>query len=101
MEYKGKRFTVLGLGLSGYSAARLLIELGGAVFVSDSRTSPKLESQAKKLRALGAAVELGGHTDAVYRLADEIVISPGVSPDIDILRRALRSKPRLSIIPEI
>ena len=101
MEYKGKRFTVLGLGLSGYSAARLLIELGGAVFVSDSRTSPKLESRAKKLRALGAAVELGGHTDAVYRLADEIVISPGVSPDIDILRRALRSRPRLSIIPEI
>lgn len=101
MDYSGKKITVLGLGLSGYSAAKLLIELGASVFVSDSGSCPELEERAKELRVFGAVVELGGHSDEVFRLADEIVISPGIPPDLDILRRAIRMRPDLPIIPEI
>lgn len=101
MEYLGKRISVLGLGKSGFSAAKLLIDLGAFVFVSDGQYNHILESRADILRNLGASVELGKHTETLYRLADEIVVSPGVPMDIEILEQAANLRPSLPIIPEI
>ncbi len=72
---------VIGLGRSGVAATKLLRRAGRAVYASDSATSPALSAAAVELRALGAAVELGGH-DLLRIAASEVcVVSPGVPPD--------------------
>jgi len=101
MDYRGKKVSVLGLGKSGFASVKLLIRRGAIVLASDARACDELEFKAAILRDMGASVELGGHSEAVFRTADEIVVSPGVPQDLDILRQAMRERPRLPIIAEV
>jgi UDP-N-acetylmuramoylalanine--D-glutamate ligase len=82
----GKTISILGLGASGLAAARLALEKGGDVYVSDQRTESSVAARGAELRSLGARVELGGH--ALDRLAqsDTLVVSPGIPPDAPVLR---------------
>lgn len=85
MDVADKNVLVVGLGLSGLSAARALARLGARVRVSDSSSSPALKERAQLLESEGIAVELGGHerrgTDA-----DLAVVSPGIPPHTSYLR---------------
>ena len=83
-----KKFAVIGAGRSGRAVARLLLqgEERGDVLLSDVAPEPD-DREIEELRELGARFEFGGHTGAVLE-ADAIVISPGVPPDIPILREA-------------
>jgi len=47
---------------------------------TDSATEGKLAEAAKKLRALGADLMLGGHDAVPWDKADLVVVSPGVPP---------------------
>ena len=82
----GKTISILGLGASGLAAARLALQKGGEVYVSDQRTESSVAARGAELRGLGARVELGGH--AVDRLAqsDTLVVSPGIPPGAPVLR---------------
>ena len=44
-QLKGKKVLVVGLGKSGKAAARALNEAGAAVYVQDSKTQDKLDTQ--------------------------------------------------------
>ncbi len=79
------RIAVLGLGASGMAAARLALEKGGEVHVSDLRTEPEVAAGADELRALGADVELGAHDESRIAAADTVVVSPGIPPDAPVL----------------
>ena len=57
----GERVAVIGLAASGRAAARLALERGGNVHVSDLRTNAKTRARGDELRALGAEVDLGEH----------------------------------------
>ncbi len=81
------RFSIIGAGRSGLGAARLLLEEGMSVFVSDAGEQGTGSEGVAALREMGAQFEFGGHTDRVLD-ADAIVLSPGVPPDIPILIRA-------------
>jgi UDP-N-acetylmuramoylalanine--D-glutamate ligase len=81
----GKRVVVVGGARSGIAAALLLADRGATVTLSD--TKPALE-EAESLRARGVALELGGHTPALFRSADLIVTSPGVLWHLPILDEA-------------
>jgi UDP-N-acetylmuramoylalanine--D-glutamate ligase len=72
---------VVGLVRSGVAATRLLRQQGVPVYASDQSRSAALDRTAESLRALGAAVDLGGHDLERIRRADLIVVSPGVPPD--------------------
>ena len=73
--------TVVGGGVSGNAAARLLLSRGAVVRISDSATEDKVTQIS------GVAYELGGHTDAI--LQDEmLVLSPGVDPRHPVLAKA-------------
>jgi UDP-N-acetylmuramoylalanine--D-glutamate ligase len=75
-----KKATVIGLGRSGIAAAKLLIKNGYDVTLSDSNSSPSLETQKQALAALGINVKLG---DKFTPTTEEmIVVSPGVPWDI-------------------
>jgi len=93
-DWKGLRVVVAGLGLSGFSAADTLIELGAAVVVVDSGNGDESASRADTLRIVGAHEVLLGddHTRTLPRvdgqLADLVVASPGWPPHHPLLAAA-------------
>ncbi|MEO7366872.1 MAG: UDP-N-acetylmuramoyl-L-alanine--D-glutamate ligase [Gemmatimonadaceae bacterium] len=75
-----REVAVLGLGKSGTSAARLLLSRGSRVYASDAGTTATIEANAASLRALGAAVDVGGHDLVRIARASRAVVSPGIDP---------------------
>ena len=90
---EGRTISILGLGASGKAAAKLALDKGGNVYVSDLRTEPSVTVGATELRALGARVELGGHDLERLARADTVVVSPGIPPHAPVLE-ALRARGR-------
>jgi UDP-N-acetylmuramoylalanine--D-glutamate ligase len=84
----GKRVLVVGLGVSGFAAARALEGLGAVVRVTESLDSAAIAERARALRSEGIEVETGGHTLEALD-ADLAVISPGIPPTSPIAQ-ALR-----------
>ena len=85
---KGKQVAVIGLGASGRAAARLALQKGGEVYVSDLRIDAQAAAGGAELRALGADVETGGHD--VERLARALAfpVPDSTCPRNDESRRA-------------
>jgi len=88
MEIRDKKVTVIGAGKSGIAASELLIKNGARVFLSEHESTVKDEKRLNELTVTGLEYELGGHTDRVFNFPDFFVISPGVDPSIDIIRKA-------------
>src|SRR5213592_2174301 len=81
----GKRVTVAGAARSGIAAAELLARRGARVTLSEA--GPAI-ADADRLRGLGVALEVGGHTRDAFVNADLVVLSPGVPPDIPVVLAA-------------
>jgi UDP-N-acetylmuramoylalanine--D-glutamate ligase len=81
---------VLGLGKSGFYAARLLKAKGWQVRVRDRGSSPELIQRCEQLRAEGIKVELGNNFsfDQIGVNTDLLVVSPGIPWDHPVLNRA-------------
>ena len=75
---EGKKVTVVGAARSGIAAARLLVERGAQVTLSDARAELP---EAQALAGIGVALETGGHQPATFTTADLVVLSPGVPPE--------------------
>jgi UDP-N-acetylmuramoylalanine--D-glutamate ligase len=78
--------SIIGLGASGFAAARLALKQGEQVHVSDLRTDDPARTHARELVELGAHVDLGHHDVARIASAGTIVVSPGIPPDAPVLR---------------
>ena len=93
-DWAGLRVVVAGLGLSGFSAADTLIELGARVVVIDGADTEVNRSRADTLRIVGATDVLLGaaHTDTLPQIegaAPQLVIaSPGWNPRQPMLAAA-------------
>nr|NIO41366.1 UDP-N-acetylmuramoyl-L-alanine--D-glutamate ligase [Burkholderiales bacterium] len=87
LELKGKRFLVLGLGVSGMSMVRWLMNRGATVSAADTRMAPptagELRSQFPDLD-----VSFGAFEEKTFASADVIAISPGVPLAEPLVRRA-------------
>jgi UDP-N-acetylmuramoylalanine--D-glutamate ligase len=79
MDLNGKRVVVLGLGISGMEAAKLLHDQGARVTVRDNATTGKVAERAALLRELGLRVELGPEVQPTTDF-DLAVLSPGINP---------------------
>lgn len=101
MDLQGVKVAVIGLGASGVAAARLAVEQGGDVYVSDTRTDDAVAARGADLRALGIDVELGGHD--LERLADAglVVTSPGIPSAAPVLRSLAARGTRWISEPEL
>lgn len=84
----GRQALVVGLGVSGAAAARLLCARGAQVSVTDAAASPAAADQIPELTELGVTLDLGSHDPALFAAADLIVVSPGVPETMAPLRRA-------------
>ncbi len=89
------RFAVFGLGKSGIAVSNLLAERGKRVVASDTAAR---ESLRPGIERVDEAVELvcGGHR---FEGAEVVVVSPGLSPDLEIVGRIREAG--LPIVSEI
>jgi UDP-N-acetylmuramoylalanine--D-glutamate ligase len=78
MALKGKKVVVVGLGRSGVAAAKLLIEKGAEVWVTDRRSSKELAYEMKELKDWPVRFVLEDHSASIFSGAALTVVSPGV-----------------------
>src|ERR1700686_3522975 len=95
MELKGKRVMVIGLGISGRAAARLLAGRGAQLVLTDRNTD--LDLAREDLPAGGG--HLGAEDPAWLDGVKLVVASPGV-PQTSTLISAARAR-RIPIIGEL
>jgi UDP-N-acetylmuramoylalanine--D-glutamate ligase len=82
-DYSGVRVVVAGLGRSGSSVARVLLDRGAQVLAVDGGDGAALVAVAEELRDRGALVRVGDAESPVD--ADLVVTSPGWRPDQPLL----------------
>ena len=85
---KGKKVSVFGMARSGMAVARLLSKNGADVFVTDVKEEKELHSEIEELKKLNILFQTGSHSQKAISHKDYIVLSPGISSDIPILRNA-------------
>jgi UDP-N-acetylmuramoylalanine--D-glutamate ligase len=90
----GARAVVVGLGRSGFSAARYLLAQGFEVAVTDSRAEPpelpRLEALERELKRK-LRVRRGGFDVSLLDGAELLVVSPGVPSSMPRAPRVSRS----------
>jgi UDP-N-acetylmuramoylalanine--D-glutamate ligase len=82
-----RRVSILGAGRSGLAAAKIFVELGSTVFVSDTCESQKLDFTLASNGLAQVAHEASEHSSRVLD-CDVIILSPGIPSDIPILKQA-------------
>ena len=88
MIHKGGLQVVIGLGQSGLSAARYLIEQGYNVAVTDGNANPSLAAQLPDAITIRQFGQIDGQ---LLRQAARIIISPGIAlttPEIAVVHQA-------------
>ena len=86
-----KNALVVGLGLSGIAASRLLRRKGAVVLAIDTAETENLKKEAEKLRLEGIAVSLGVK-NLPQGSFDLAVVSPGVPPSNPVVMALVQSK---------
>jgi UDP-N-acetylmuramoylalanine--D-glutamate ligase len=87
MSVKDKKILVVGFARSGLSAANFLLERGGRVTITDTKTEEELKDYISQL-IMPATLSLGGHQIEDFLDADFIVLSPGVPSNLPALQQA-------------
>ncbi|MDP3110706.1 MAG: UDP-N-acetylmuramoyl-L-alanine--D-glutamate ligase [Thermodesulfovibrionales bacterium] len=88
MELRNKNILVFGLAESGVGASNLLASLGAKVTVTDRKPKEALMKYVERLLP-AVRLSLGGYPDGILQGVDMIVLSPGVPPDIQPLKKAM------------
>jgi UDP-N-acetylmuramoylalanine--D-glutamate ligase len=89
-EWRGKRVTVMGLGLfkGGVAAAEFAARRGAQVTITDLRGADVLAESLEQLRGIDARLVLGRHEESDFRNADLIIANPAVPREAEYLRIA-------------
>jgi UDP-N-acetylmuramoylalanine--D-glutamate ligase len=91
-DMKATRVVVLGMGVSGVAAAKLLRRHGYDVFVSEILTHSKVKTVVKELDREGIPYECGRHTPDCIQASEFVVKSPGIPPDAVPLKIAAENQ---------
>ena len=89
MEIQNKRFMICGMARSGIAAAKLLLDLGAVVTISDLKEEEKFGSDLDCLRTEKCIFALGCAPDAYIDKQDVMVISPGIAFAKPFVQKAL------------
>ena len=80
----GRKVLVVGLGRTGVSLCKLLVQLGAEVTISDHKSKAELIEPLEALADLPIQYDLGGHSPKNFVQQDLIILSPGISPGLKI-----------------
>lgn len=86
-DLRGKRVTVMGLGLQGggVEVVRFLARQGARVLVTDKRPAEQLAESLAAIEGLGATTVLGLHRERDFTDTDAVVANPAVAPSNPLL----------------
>ncbi|MFA9375147.1 MAG: UDP-N-acetylmuramoyl-L-alanine--D-glutamate ligase [Lachnotalea sp.] len=86
MEFKGKNVCVIGTGISGIGATKLLTKVGANVILYDGNDKlDKKEIESKFTDLSNIHIIIGKLTNELIESLDLLVLSPGVSIDVPIV----------------
>lgn len=88
MDFKNRKVLVLGAGVSGISVAEVLNSLGAIVILSDSRARHDIASNLSVLEKAGVMLALGNQDERLLVDTDYVVLSPGVSINLPLVKAA-------------
>lgn len=89
MELRGKRVIVVGGGISGIGAVRLLSQTGAQILLYDGNKNLKIEEiQAKIPKGCSVAIQIGEWKDDILKEVDIMIVSPGIPIDAPCVRAA-------------
>lgn len=89
MDLRGKRVLVVGLARTGLATVKFLREKGAVVSTSEIKPEAEMKEVSEQLRSWAISAEWGGHTVKQFIEQELIVLSPGVEPTLEPLRRAV------------
>jgi UDP-N-acetylmuramoylalanine--D-glutamate ligase len=90
MDFRGKRVTVVGLGIEGVDGVRFFVGCGAHVTVTDVKPADQLAHRLAQIEGLPVRLFLGGHDPAALEGADYVYVSQGVPLDLPIIDAARR-----------
>ncbi|MBT6225386.1 MAG: UDP-N-acetylmuramoyl-L-alanine--D-glutamate ligase, partial [Candidatus Scalindua sp.] len=96
-SFKGKKVTVMGLGLfgGGVGAVRYLASQGADVTVTDLKSAEELSASLKRIGKLPVKLKLGKHDKEDFVNVDMLVVSPAVPDDSKFLEIAFKNNIRI------
>ncbi|MDP2950051.1 MAG: UDP-N-acetylmuramoyl-L-alanine--D-glutamate ligase [Chloroflexota bacterium] len=86
--FKGKRVTVVGLGIEGVDLVRFLHAQGARITVSDARPAERLQARLEQIAAIPVHLSLGANDPRDMVTTDIIFVSQGVPLDLPALAEA-------------
>src|SRR3972149_3774070 len=90
-DFRGKKVTVVGLGIEGVDLVRYLAAQGAQVTASDARTAGQLTHRLQELNGVPVRLSLGQNAVADTASADAVFVSQGVPLNIPALQAARES----------
>jgi UDP-N-acetylmuramoylalanine--D-glutamate ligase len=99
MNFAGQRVLVLGAGISGIAVAGVLQAKGAQVILNDAKSAETLSKDFTGLIAAGVTLALGQQDESLLRQVDCVVLSPGISIEIPLVKAAQQQG--ISVISEI
>ncbi|MBI2911945.1 MAG: UDP-N-acetylmuramoyl-L-alanine--D-glutamate ligase, partial [Chloroflexi bacterium] len=87
-DLRNKKITVVGLAREGLALCRFLVARGARVTVTDLKEADALRDQLAQVAGLPLRLSLGSHRPEDVLDADLLCLSPGVPPDIELVRAA-------------
>lgn len=93
MEIKGKKILVVGNARSGIGAAKLAFHQGAQVCIYDGKPyeqwNTSMQQKINDMKDQGIDYALGVEPDST--LFDLLILSPGVSPEIELVQKAKKA----------
>ncbi|MGI9548417.1 MAG: UDP-N-acetylmuramoyl-L-alanine--D-glutamate ligase [Bdellovibrionales bacterium] len=83
-EIKGKKIAVIGAGRTGISLAKFLTRYGAEVLISDHKSEAELVNSLEEIENLPLKIELEGNNPNTLSKQDYVILSPGVSPHLNL-----------------
>lgn len=99
-NYKNMRILIIGLGKSGFNAAKLLHKLGAQVTVNDLK-KPKDETIVTELENAGIRVITGSHPLSLLDGTELIVKNPGIPYSNILVSAAVKQNIQIITEPEL
>ena len=85
---KKKTVLILGAGKTGTASASFLIGKANKILLSESKNEPaELKEKIELLRKSGVEIEFGQNSESFINKADIVIISPGISPHTQIVKK--------------
>lgn len=100
-RFNDKKILVMGLGISGFSVAKLLVKLGAFVTINGQDMLEDTDNRYIEMKRMGISYIGGGHDIAILHDIDLIVKNPGIPYQHEFIIEALKRKIPIITEPEV